>query len=77
MLLATGMVEKGSNVDSSALSSALRRAGKVAEFAENVPIVGEFAQLISSICGLFYEVETDTIVQKVYEIISFNYDTEE
>ena len=77
MLISTGVVGKGDNVDKSTLTDALGKAGKVLEFAEAIPVIGEFAELISNFCNLFVDMETDTICQKVYEIISYNYNLEE
>jgi poly(A) polymerase Pap1 len=40
-------------------------------------MIGNFAELISRVCGLFVDMEDEVIIKKIFEIISFNYDTEE
>ena len=77
MLVHSGVVGKGGSIDRSTFGSALAKLGGIMEFAQNIPVVGEFSELISRICGLFVDLEDDVIIKKMYEAISFNYDTQE
>lgn len=43
------------------------------EYAESIPVVGDFSQIISKICGFFVDMEDEVIIQKMHELISFNY----
>lgn len=40
-----------------------------------VPLIGDFTELISNVSGLLVDMEDEAIIQKMYEMISFNYDT--
>lgn len=77
MLIKTGVVAKGENINRSIFSRALDKIKSILEFSQNIPIIGEFSELIGKVCGLFVDMEDEAIIEKVFEIISFNYDTQE
>lgn len=77
MLIATGVVSKGENIDRGKFNQAIKSVGGILQYANNIPLIGEFSELISKICGFFVDLEDDVIIEKIYEVISYNYDLEE
>lgn len=77
MLISAGIVGKGEKVNHSTFSKSLQTVSSISEFAKNIPVIGDFAELISKVCGLFVDMEDEAIIEKMYQIISYNYDTEE
>lgn len=57
MLISTGIVAKGKNIDRSALNKAIKSVGDILEYANNIPVIGEFSELVSRVCGLFVDME--------------------
>jgi hypothetical protein len=55
MLISTGIIAKGTNIDRSTLNSAIKSVGGILEYANNIPVIGEFSELISRVCGLFVD----------------------
>lgn len=77
MLIKAGVVKKGDSIDRSTLNTALKSVGEISEYAKCIPVIGEFSELVSRVCGLFVDLEDDAIIEKVYEIISLNYNVED
>lgn len=78
MLISTGVVAKGENINRSTFSKAMGVVQSFAEFSKlGIPIISDYSDLISRVSGLFIDMEDDAIIEKVYQIISYNYNTEE
>lgn len=55
MLISTGVVGKGDKIDRSTLNKALKTVGNISEYAKFIPVIGEFSELVSRVCGLFVD----------------------
>ena len=55
MLISAGIVGKGENINHSTFSKSLKTVTSITEFAKNIPVIGDFSELIGKVCGLLVD----------------------